>query len=595
MIYDNQDNDRDLTKWDTVETLFLVGGVATAAGKAIKLGEKVTTVNFEDIATNAQNVKFNDALTAATVGVNKVGIVDIPGTPGTAASVTVAGTALKKLTVDAYGKASNVNLIHAANTIETLDITGKADLKLSTAVTSIKTVDGSKAEGKLELSKLANMTSVKTGSGNDTVTLVGNAASGDTINLGAGNDKLLKGAGSVVASTTTVIDGGAGIDSLDAILVNAGNEGVFANFEILSLTTTGANLDLDLVKKSTFTTIALDGAAITSTVKNVSTSQSLTVNTTGASTTILLFKNVAGTADAYTINFDKETTGATFDAGTVTIDGIETVTVNSVGKTSAATDTNKINLDADAAKSLVITGDKALDVAFTAFGDTASATNGLGVSTIDASASTAGITLTNLTNLVQSWSGLTIKGGAGVDSITTGTIAYAINIDSGAGNDKIILTGATTATEKIIVNAGAGNDNITVGAKGGTFTLGAGNDTINVKDAAVTTVGAGGSLTPASVYTTITDIDKGDKIQFAAIGTFVKTNVSTATDLDSALALTSANAISWFQFAGNTYIVDGTAGAGTAAGIQTADVIVKLNGQVDLGNSTFTGADLTIA
>ena len=44
----------------------------------------------------------------------------------------------------------------------------KADLKLDTGLTNIRTVDGSKAQGNLTLSKLATMTSVKTGSGNDT-------------------------------------------------------------------------------------------------------------------------------------------------------------------------------------------------------------------------------------------------------------------------------------------------------------------------------------------------------------------------------------------------------------------------------------------
>ena len=604
VIYDNKTAALNLTKWDTVEKLFLVNSVTTAgAGNGITLGEKVSTVNFEDIATitNAQVVNFDNALTAATLGLNKVTV------NGAATNtITVNGTALKTLTVDASGKASNVALVNTA--IETLNITGKANLTLDathTSITSVKTVDGSKAEGNLTFSNTLAMTSIKTGSGNDTVTVAALVDSGETINLGAGNDKLLKGAGTIAAGS--IIDGGAGIDSLDSALVTVGNAGVFVNFETLSLTTAiataGAALDMDLLKNSTITSIAKDAGANVHFVKNVQKSQSLTINTNATAATTLVFKDVAGTADAYTINFDKETTGATVDANVVTIEGIETVTVNSLGKTSAATDTNKITLKDTAAKSLVITGDKNIELvlgtAANEFGSATAATdtNGLGVSTIDASASTAGITIATgeLVKINTAWSGLTIKGGAGVDSITTGaTTAKALTIETGAGNDTIILTGATTATEKIIVNAGAGDDDITVGATGGTFTLGTGKDKIDASAAAITAAGPG--ITAAtSVFTTITDIEKGDVIEGLSSVLFAKADISTANSLDTALnKAANIGNVTWFQYDGNTYIVDAatTASSGTLA---TGDLVVKLNGIVNLGNSTISSGDLTIA
>lgn len=557
-----------MTKWDTVETLFLVNSVATTT----TLGEKVTTVNLEN-NTFAQTLTFDPALTAATVGVNNV-----IGAAGAAVGVTVAGTALKTLTVDASGKVSNVTLTQAA--IETLNITGKANLTLDAAstLTAVKTVDGSKAEGKLALSKLATMTSVKTGSGNDTVTIAA-AASGDTINLGAGNDKLLKGAGLVATSTTTVIDGGAGIDSLDAALVTVGNAGVFANFETLSLTA-GADLDLALVNKSTFTTIAIDSTN-TYTVRNVSTSQSLAVNAAGTSTT-LLFKDVTGTADAYTINFNADSVAAPLDAGTVSIEGIETVTVNSIGKTGA---TNEIDLKDASAKSLIITGDKELALTFnTAFGtDNALAGDGKGVTTIDASASTAGIKIVNLSLVGEAENGLTIKGGAGVDNIAS-SAAYgkAITIEAGAGDDIINTTNLTATANKIIVNGGAGNDIITVGATGGTLTGGAGNDKFVVTTAA--------GITP---LTTITDIEKGDIISGVKTGvSLTKANISGVANLDATLAIAAAtdNTNTWFQYGSDTYLVVNTTNV-----LDATDVIVKLNGLVDLSTSTVSTTDLTIA
>ena len=217
--------------------------------------------------------------------------------------------------------------------------------------------------------------------------------------------------------------------------------------------------------------------------------------------------------------------------------------------------------------------------------------NGKGVATIDASASTAGIEITTLVNTGVAENGLIIKGGAGADNIATGAItASALTIETGAGDDKIDLSGILTANtltaDKIIVNAGAGNDQITVGAKGGTYTLGAGKDLINVKDAVAT-----GTTAADSVFTTITDIEKGDIIKFATGGAFTMTDVSGATDLDSALTKIAAGAVkTWFQYGSDTYIVDNVAGAGIAAN----DVVVKLNGLVDLSNSTFSADPLKV-
>ena len=92
VIYDNTNSAGtvDLKKWDSVETLFLVRDGANT----YDLGEKVTTVNLEDKAATT-TLNFDNALTAATLGVNNV---------TGANTVTVAGTALKTLTVDASGK-----------------------------------------------------------------------------------------------------------------------------------------------------------------------------------------------------------------------------------------------------------------------------------------------------------------------------------------------------------------------------------------------------------------------------------------------------------------------------------------------------------
>ena len=169
----------------------------------------------------------------------------------------------------------------------------------------------------------------------------------------------------------------------------------------------------------------------------------------------------------------------------------------------------------------------------------------------------------------------------------------------------INMTGLTlsNADSKIIVNAGAGDDTIVTTAVGGTLTGGAGKDKFDVSAANANT-----KLTEADgiVKVTITDLTAGDKIQFKAQGdeVFNKTqvNVSGAQKLDDALDAAfnggngSTNAIiKWFQFANNTYIIEDLTNA-TGNKAQGNDIVVKINGLVDLSNSSVDSAGLlTIA
>jgi S-layer protein len=105
----------------------------------------------------------------------------------------------------------------------------------------------------------------------------------------------------------------------------------------------------------------------------------------------------------------------------------------------------------------------------------------------------------------------------------------------------------------------------------------------------------------APVITTITDFTVGtDKITFKDTGTetftATKINVNTATALFggtvnaldlAATANGGTNAvITWFQYAGDTYIVEDRSAAAT---FTANDIVVKLSGLVDL--STLTVAD----
>jgi hypothetical protein len=296
-------------------------------------------------------------------------------------------------------------------------------------------------------------------------------------------------------------------------------------------------------------------------VSNATAAQSLTVNASGTSSAIG-FTGVAGTSDAYSINFNAETTVTTaaptaINAGIVIIDGIEAVTVNS--GSAGGVNANAIDLRDTAATSLTIKGDQALDVTFgTAFGTTGATT---GVATINASTATGAVDI-DLANVKAATAGITVTGGTGADTIT----AQAATTQSFAG--------------------------------------GAGKDLFEVALA-----------TGVAPIVTLTDLAIGDKIDFA--GTFApgalgaKVDVGAAANFAAALDIANGATVAapgapgpadeaqlvWFQYAGDTYayadLEDAAFNIGT---VDANDNIVKIAGLVDLAGDAYSAAGiLTLA
>ena len=554
-------------------------------------GAGVTDVSVAGVTTAARTVTVtngtaNHALkfTAAGTGYNAA---------GTEFATVVTDAAATALTVTTTAASS----INAANStlVSSVVLNGAGNLKFAPMGANVLSIDGSAATGNLTLGSLnaaavnvktgsgsdtltinaTALTTVATGDGADTVTLGSSLFAGSTINLGAGNDKLLGVAAQApAAGTGTVIDGGAGVDTISADLINAGNAAVFKGFENLSLNSANG-LDLALLTGNTITALTMDTTTTTATYQNV-TASGLTdtfVGDNSAFTNTLALKNVAGTTDAFTVTFAAENTGtapvaANVLAGTIAAAGIETFNIVS-GGTKAW---NSLTLGADAnAGTVVITGASNLDLDFAAgFGNTTTST---GVSTIDGSAATGNLSI-ETANIVTA--GLTVKTGAGADVIT--------------------ITGAAT------VQTGAGNDLINTGASASVITGGAGVTTVDAKLSL-----AGASFATAPVMTTLTDAKALDIIKFVNTGTEVftstKINVSTATALTggtvNALDLAAASAtgavngvVTWFQFAGDTYIVEDNSAATTLTG---NDVVIKLTGLHDLSTSVIGDAQLTLS
>jgi S-layer protein len=558
-------NSADATKAGTIKTVSLTNGTSATIN-----ANSVTTLNLNNAAGVALTALASNAVVSKALTLNLLGgtsgvtdtnneITSLTVNATAASSFSFADTSLASLTVSGSKLATLTNAA-ALTGLKTVTVTGAGGFTSAATfnAASVTLVDTTGSTGTTSVAidgSGAAKTAFKGGAGIDVVTLVNALPATGSVQLGAGNDRLL-GATAVAVSTTAVIDGGDGVDAVASTLVNNGNASMFKNFEVLNLAGgNGSNFDVSLLTGSTIQTLEQNGGpggGNTATYGGLTTAQSTSVTGTSAGTVVLNFAAATGTADAYTIGFNAVTTGTAtaktaINAGTISIVGIEAVTVNSGAAAGFTTNTLALT-DADA-RTLTVTGSQDLVLSFTTAFGTANATTGF--SLLDASAATGGVT---------------------VNTANIGSLTAGFSVKTGAGADTINLVGGTQIT---------------------TITTGAGKDTVNVA-ASVNVIGSGATT---AVYTTIADAvaGSGDKIAFADHGAEVfnstKVNVDAATDLGAALTLATQNAggansqISWFQYGGNTYVVENN----TAAGFDATDIVVKLTGLVDLSNATNSG------
>ena len=519
-------------------TEVILSGASTAALNVLNFAQATPT----DAVKVTIDGGVNNATVAATAGaatsaaINSTGAANGATTADTI-TLTAAGASLTTLTVNAdTSLRANLTVGDFATAGAALTVTGAAAVNLGNNGI-YKTVDASASTGGLTIGLNAVTTSFKGSTGNDVV-------------------------GGTIASTATV-DAGAGIDTIVATSINVGNSAVFKNFEQIELGGATTSLDAALLTGSTITGVTVsgvvgDGFALSNLVENASGfNVGITadagihvvggVNVVNAYTLGFTAASVAGTSDVLNYNFSaaNAATATTINGGNVTSTGIETINISSKGGLNIS---NALTVTDNTAKSIVITGDHALALTVTAQTGTAGTTSQL--TSIDGSAATAGLNITTSAATTAATAGLTIKGGAGNDTIAVATSGVATSVAP-------------------------------------TITTGAGNDTVVVTAA---TVQAGGA---SSAFATITDFAKGDALNFGSAITFASTkvDVSAATSFAAALGLatttggasTAAGTVSWFTYGTDTYVIDNVDGAIGAAG---NDIVVKLNGVLDLSKST---------
>lgn len=541
---------------DKLATLSLAHSGGTFAGDTDATMDVYTAATSLNFTVNA--VKGAVSLDAAAATVKTLNLT------ATGANSTFALTAAAVETLAVAGdKVASLTVDLAA--VKTVTVTGSAGLTLSgnegNSLTSVTTTG---TTGTVTATIEGARATYTGGAGVDVVTLATDTALTKAISLGAGDDTLVFGA-LAVASSTAALAGGEGTDTLSMTFavadgLDAAAQTFYTGFERLTIsdtlgttTTSTVSATLDLANLGFTNYVTTSGTLGSGTLTlNKLASNGTVVLTDAGLVTVAITDAATGTADVLNLVLSSDDG---IDFGTLTAANVETVKLTSTDTdTVAGANTNDLILTANKATSVTVTGDTDLNLVLT---------GSVKATLIDASTLTGDFVATS----VNTTSATTIKGGLGND----------------------ILTAATGTTADVLLG-GAGDDTLVANAGLDTLTGGAGNDLFVIATASLN----------SSSYATITDFAAGDLIQFAGADSFKAAKVTqgdTAVFQDfanAAINAIGANDLAWFQFGGNTYIVEDSAGNDVTF-VNGTDLIVKLTGLVDLTNASFNATHNTIA
>lgn len=535
-----------------LETLSLTAG-ATIAGGAVTLNKTAA-----DTSTAATTLALNTSGSFGKISGTQADVYKTVNVTA-AAATTIADIEMDALTA--------LNVGGAGVTTFTA-LTSAQNLKLAT----ITSTGGGLTIG----TELATGVAVTGGAGVETISI---GATTKVIDLGAGNDV-------VTVSTTTMgaggaVKGGDGIDTLVADTNGSAFSGLpqFSGFETLRVAGAAAEGTHNAVG---FTALEIGAtkAASTVTFTNVAAGVGLTSLAAHTGLATVTLADATGTADTFNLTLKSAGAQDMSAANGISIAGVETINITNTD-TDTTAHTNKLNLTADSVKSLVVTGNAGLDLT----GSTYAKVTSFDASGITgASKDAAALAVTYVSGNTTVAEAVTIKGGAGNDSLT-GSATANDTIFGGDGVDTIVYTGGTD-----VFTGGAGKDIFTVGATGTktsylTIADATAGDTIDLSAVTTVTVGA---LTAAAV--------KGAQVKLGAAATFDQYLDAAANNGAGAVGVgAGATKMAWFQFGTDTYVVvDDTAGTNTF--VSGADSVVKLTGLVDLTTATNSAADvLTLA
>lgn len=564
----------------------------TGTGTDDSLTISTTSLTNVDMGNNnsfafngLESVTFN----TTTKNVEELDVSTITMTPDTGGTSTLTVTGADTFHASGIITAnvidfSGVSAAISGNTVN-MAVAGAS----VTSITGSAGADVLKGDAKSTINGGAGNDNITGGTGNDTLN---GEAGNDTITAGTGNDTVTGGAGNDTiifgANLTSAdkVDGGEGaldilsidntsVTALQALTISDANtfNANFSGIEMVS--TVGATLDatgdkFDLGYLGGVGAVSIGAVNGVQEITGFPSGGQLTLTTTpSANVTATLNGQLAGTADAITINM---TQAGDDDYDTIVLADVETMTINANEATAAATvraATVGLSISATAttsggsgaAQTVLITGTEAItiDTAIAAgtidasgLGARLTTTNGLTMSAVDGHTKAQTITGSGgVDTIIGSKKADTISLGAGNDSVTPGL--GADTIDGGTGTDTVIFTNANNTDTLGISLEGAGT---------GTST----GLVINLGATALSNSAILGTTTQ-SVQAGITSVTTG---QVAYLyGDTIPTNSNAVKTLTSIENITLAAGINY---------VTGSAGANTIVGGSGVDTIVGGNG-----------------
>lgn len=552
---------RNLAAGATVVVKNTAAGGATGASTQVQFAN-AAAAGTSDVAT----IKVDGVGRGATAGNTQ--ILNVRGeTAGSFETLNIESTGGASRFANIGSDATvavNVAPVAATSLVNTINVTGTANLRVDNALLNVTTVDANAFEGNLRvaLDATKNVT-VTGGKGADYFDFVAGLSNLDTVNGGDGRDTIAVttnaglGDGNKVTNVEILRNDGAAngtifdlakVASFDAVVHNSGNTATYNNF----------------VKAG-----AADAA------------KGLTILGVGNVTVGVKDANALGSnSDVLYVNVGTAQNALGFAAGTVTTAAIEKIVVDvkDAGANTATAGAQPF-VNADAAIGTVEFKGGSLGVAFNAG---AIGGSGVGLTKIDGSAF-----IGNLTTSGNAFSQL-ILGGSGNDVLSTGGCAafalgtVADTLTGGLGGDTFDFVAATdgvlTAANITAVDAPAAvaatnrGEIVTItdlnlgGANAGTRV-----DTINFTGGAGTlgAVAAGGfAIVNGGAATALTGLDLGDALNTA---------IANAGILGSAAAVAKAGLFTW---AGDTYLIatNNATAANAFGAVAGQDIIIKVTG-----------------
>lgn len=539
---------------DTIASVTLSGygttGITSDALTSLSLANSSKTVTVTNTVATTLGLTVNNLTGASNLidANNKYTTVNVT-TTGSDSTLDIDATSVSGLTV-AGSKKLTLAAGSSLGGLKTVTVTGTAALTTGgVGSATITSIDTTGTTGAVSASVDPGVGTYTGGAGADTVTFVTTTAPSKAASLGAGDDSL-----TLVAGTTTstaALDGGDGTDTLVmavADAVTASGTAVFQNsiagFEKLTLSgqiAASGTVNLDNLDGISYVTTGGTAAGQTLTITKLAAAGTVALAGSGAGTsTVVSLKDATGSADSLSLVVAHATPGLVEAAA------IETVNVS-------VTTAGALTLKAADATTVNVIGSKNLTLTFDAATDS--------VTLVDGSTMTGALTHTNNGVVAQ-----TTKGGSAADTLTANYQGDALY--GNAGNDTLVANG-----ESLVQLWG-----------------GAGNDTFNISTATIN----------VNSYATINDLASGDLIKFTgAAANFQAAQIvldpSTAVFQDYANAAIKGSAagdVSWFQYNGNTYVVQNV--SGLTSFVNGTDIIVKITGLVDLTTAVFSSTADTL-